>query len=106
MQRTRIIPVGCAVWIVAHHRTMLAQISPGEISCADHALEGIDNCTRCHKSRREIRPDCALLALADGSIVTVTAEFVFIFAGGEMPTEPLKNAGTRPRSADVDATAA
>src|SRR5512135_879595 len=31
-------------------RTLPAQISPGELSKAHQALEGISNCTQCHES--------------------------------------------------------
>ncbi len=55
---------------------------------------------------REIRPESVALSLGDGTSATVAAKYVFIFAGGETPTELLKSAGVRFRSAEVDAAAA
>ncbi len=54
MRRTRIILLGYVAWIVVHHSAVLAQISPGELSRAHQALEGVGNCTQCHESGREI----------------------------------------------------
>ena len=45
-----------AGWVLTAYPLLLyAQISPGELSKAHEALEGISNCTQCHESGQEIR---------------------------------------------------
>ncbi|HEY6950832.1 MAG TPA: NAD(P)-binding domain-containing protein, partial [Bacteroidota bacterium] len=54
----------------------------------------------------EIKPQSAILTLQDGKKLEIPNDYVFIFAGGELPTELLKKIGVRLRESEVDAKAA
>ncbi len=54
----------------------------------------------------EIKPKSAILVSQDGTKSEIPNDFVFIFAGGELPTELLKKAGVRMRGAEIEAKAA
>ena len=54
----------------------------------------------------EIKPKSAILVGQDGTKSEIPNDFVFIFAGGELPTELLKKAGVRMRGAEIEAKAA
>lgn len=54
----------------------------------------------------EIKPRSVVVALPDGSKSEIPNDFVFIFAGGELPTELLKKAGVRLRGTEIETKAA
>jgi thioredoxin reductase (NADPH) len=54
----------------------------------------------------EITPDEAVVKESNGTVHRLKNEYVFVFAGGELPTQLLKSAGVRLRTADVEAAAA
>jgi thioredoxin reductase (NADPH) len=54
----------------------------------------------------EIKPDAALVQEGDKIIHNLQNDFVFVFAGGELPTELLKRAGVKLRTSEVEAEAA
>ena len=54
----------------------------------------------------EIKPKSVVVATQDGSKSEIANDFVFIFAGGELPTELLKKAGVRLRGTEVETKAA
>jgi thioredoxin reductase (NADPH) len=49
----------------------------------------------------EIRPDSVIIRQGDNSVQTIRNDFVFIFAGGELPTELLKKIGVALRTSEV-----
>jgi len=51
---------------------------------------------------QEIRPDYVMIREGDKNVHTIPNDFVFIFAGGELPGEFLKKIGVKLRTADVD----
>ncbi len=53
----------------------------------------------------EIKPDTVLIQEAGKIMHTVRNEFVFIFAGGELPTELLKRCGIKLRTAEIETQA-
>lgn len=54
----------------------------------------------------EIKPDTVLLQEGEKIIHNVPNEYLFVFAGGELPTELLKKAGVKLRTNDVEVMAA
>ena len=54
----------------------------------------------------EIRPDNAIVQEGEKIMHNLQNDFVFVFAGGELPTELLKRAGVKLRSSEVEAAAA
>ena len=54
----------------------------------------------------EIKEKNVLLQLQDGSKSELPNDFVFIFAGGELPTELLKKVGVRLRGSEIETKAA
>jgi putative YpdA family bacillithiol system oxidoreductase len=54
----------------------------------------------------EIRPETVIVQEAGNIIHNLRNDFVFIFAGGEMPTELLKRCGIKMRPVEVEAQAA
>lgn len=53
----------------------------------------------------EIKPDTVIIQEARNIMHNIPNEFVFIFAGGELPTELLKRCGIKLRTADVETEA-
>lgn len=53
----------------------------------------------------EIRPDTVVLQEGENILHNLQNDFVFVFAGGEMPTELLKSAGVKLRTSEVEAKA-
>ncbi len=54
----------------------------------------------------EIKPDTVVVQEGSKIIHNLQNDFVFVFAGGEMPTELLKRAGVKLRTSEVEAEAA
>lgn len=54
----------------------------------------------------EIKSKSTILVRQDGSKSEIPNDFVFIFAGGELPTELLKKAGVRLRESEIETKAA
>jgi thioredoxin reductase (NADPH) len=54
----------------------------------------------------EIKPKSVILVSQDGTKSEIPNDFVFIFAGGELPTELLKKAGVRLRGTEIETKAA
>ncbi len=54
----------------------------------------------------EIKPKGVVIVRDDGTKSEIPNDYVFIFAGGELPTELLKKAGVRLRGTEVEAKAA
>jgi putative YpdA family bacillithiol system oxidoreductase len=54
----------------------------------------------------EIRSDAVILQERDNILHTLPNDFVFVFAGGELPSELLKKAGIQFRTSDAEARAA
>jgi thioredoxin reductase len=54
----------------------------------------------------EIKPEAVFVQEGDKIIHNIKNEFVFVFAGGELPTELLKRIGVKLRSSEVEAEAA
>jgi thioredoxin reductase len=54
----------------------------------------------------EIRPDGVFVQEGDKIIHNLQNDFVFVFAGGELPTELLKRIGVKLRTSEVEAEAA
>jgi len=50
----------------------------------------------------EIRRDTVVLKEEAKQLQTISNDFIFIFAGGEMPVELLKRAGVRLRTEEID----
>jgi thioredoxin reductase (NADPH) len=55
---------------------------------------------------KEIKPDMVLLQEGDKIVHNMQNDFVFVFAGGELPTELLKRCGVQLRTSEVEAKAA
>jgi thioredoxin reductase (NADPH) len=53
----------------------------------------------------EIKPDSVIVQESEKIIHNIPNEFVFVFAGGELPTELLKRAGVKLRTSEVEAEA-
>ena len=54
----------------------------------------------------EIQPEAVIIQECDKILHTLPNDFVFVFAGGELPTDLLRRAGIRMRTADAEARAA
>ncbi len=54
----------------------------------------------------EIKPESVTVATPGGSNSEIPNDYVFVFAGGELPTELLKKAGVRLRGTEVESKAA
>jgi thioredoxin reductase len=54
----------------------------------------------------EIKPDAVIVQERGNIMHNLRNDFVFVFAGGEMPTELLKRCGIKMRPVEVEAQAA
>jgi len=61
---------------------------------------------RFNSTVESINPSTAVLVEKNGTKTEIPNDLVFIFAGGELPTEILKRAGVRLRTSEVEAQAA